>query len=126
MNKYSGFTLIELVLFIVVTGILASTILLVLVNTALKTPIDRQQVIALENAQQCMEWYLGQRALNGYSSITCSASPSTPTICVLPSGYNFSNSITCTTLSSDPSYKLITVTVSGAGDATLTSLIADY
>jgi VCBS repeat-containing protein len=126
MKKHIGYSLIELILFIVVTGILATTILLALVNIGLKTPIDRQQIIALENAQQCMEWYLGQRRLNGFSGITCSASPSTPTICALPSGYSFSNSITCTTLSSDTNYKLITVTVSGSGDASLTSLIADY
>lgn len=126
MNKYLGYSLIEVILFIIVIGILASVILSALINPALKTPIDRQQVIAMETAQACMEWYIGQRRIHGFSSIPCSASPSTPTICSLPSGYSFSNSITCTTLNSDSNYKIITVTVSGAGDATLTSLVADY
>ena len=126
MKKLSGFSLIELIVFIVITAILASTVLLTFVTALGKTPIDRQQIIATQTAQQCMEWYLGQRRINGFSNVACSASPTTPTMCALPTGYNFKNSITCTTINGDDNYKLITVTVSGAGDATLTSLIADY
>ena len=126
MNKLSGFSLIELVVFIVITSVLASTVLVTFVTALSKTPIDRQQIIATQTAQQCMEWYLGQRRINGFSNVVCSASPATPTLCTLPTGYNFTNSITCTTINGDDNYKLITVTVSGAGDATLTSLIADY
>lgn len=126
MKKLSGFSFIELIVFIVVTAILSTTILLAFVTALQKTPLDRQQIIATQTAQQCMEWYLGQRRLNGFSAITCSASPPTPTMCTLPAGYSFSNSITCTTINSDTNYKLITVTVSGAGDASLQSLIADY
>jgi type II secretory pathway pseudopilin PulG len=126
MKKYSGFTLIELILFIVITGILATTILSVLIMALSKTPADRQQIIALQTAQQCMEWYLGQRRMKGFSTITCSASPTTPTACTLPTGYSFSNSITCTTINTDTNYKLIKITVSGPGDATLQSIIADH
>lgn len=126
MRKIIGFTLIELIIFIVVTAVLATTILVALNNALIKSPLDRQNIIALETAQQCMEWYLGQRRINGFASITCSASPPTPTLCTAPTGYSFNNSISCITLNSDTNYKLITITVSGNGDATLNSLIADY
>jgi type II secretory pathway pseudopilin PulG len=126
MKKFNGFSLIEVIIFIVITSILSIVIIMPVVITLQKSPLNRQQMIALQTAQQCMEWYLGQRRMNGFSGITCSASPSTPTMCTLPSGYSFSNSITCTTINSDTNYKLITVSVTGIGDATLKSLIADY
>ncbi len=120
-----GFTLIELIIFIVVTGILASTISLVFVNALNNAPSINQQMIATVTAEKCMEWYLGQRRLNGWSSVTC-PSTTVPSFCTAPSGYSLSTNVSCTTISGDSHYQTITVTVSGNGKAALTLLIAGY
>jgi type II secretory pathway pseudopilin PulG len=125
MKKQHGFSFIELIIFIVVSGILATTILLSLTTVLLKAPILHQQMIANELAEQCMEWFIGQRKLLGFSQLTCPSNP-TPTICSAPSGYTITNTVSCTTINGDSNYKTIVVNVSGAGDAVLTSLIADY
>lgn len=125
MKKMQGFTLIELIIFIVVTAILANSILLMFSTSLLKTPVLRQQIIANQTAKQCMEWFVGQRRFTGYATLTCPSTPS-PAFCSVPSGYAISNTITCTTLNGDANYKTITVAVSGLGDATLTSLISSY
>ncbi len=45
-------------------------------NTVLRrSPTTHFQQVALQTAQQCMEWFVGQRHLNGYDAFTC---PSTP------------------------------------------------
>jgi len=82
-------------------------------------------MIATQTASQCMEWYLGQRALNGYNSISC-PSTAVPSFCSAPTGYVLSTNISCTTISGDANYKTIAVTVSGKGTISLTTLIANY
>ena len=125
MRNQTGFTLIELILFIVITGLIASTLLLALITASKSTPIIQQQSIAAVTAQKCMEWFIGQRRLNNYSSVTCPSS-TTPSFCSAPSGYSISTDISCTTVNSDTNYKTITITVSGKGDTSLSTLIADY
>lgn len=123
MKKSSGFTLIEVLIFIVISSLLASAILIAFVTSLEKTPTVHQQLVASLTAKKCMEWFIGQNRMNGYSTLSCPSTPS-PTMCSAPSGYSISSSISCTTISGDSNYKTITVTVSGLGDATLTTLIA--
>ena len=124
-NKNSGLSLIELVIFIVISGILLSSIFLysrvILPNKA----TVEQQFAAYMTAQQCLEWFLGQRYINGYSSLPC---PSTPTgkLCTAPTGYSVSASITCVTIAGDANYKRITVSVTGLARATYSTLISNY
>ena len=124
-KKSSGLSLIELVIFIVISGFLLSAIFLysrvILPN---KASIE-QQLTAYMTAQKCLEWFLGQRYLNGYSSLTC---PSTPTgkLCTAPSGYSVATTISCVTISGDANYKRITVNVTGPWRATYTTLISNY
>jgi prepilin-type N-terminal cleavage/methylation domain-containing protein len=125
ITQQRGFTLIELILFIVVSSILASTILLALSAALHSTPVMHNQVIANQLADQCMEWYIGQRRTQGYSALSCPSTPS-PSLCGTASGFTVNSSIACTTINSDSNYKTITVTVSGAGSATLNLLIAGY
>jgi type II secretory pathway pseudopilin PulG len=121
----NGFTLMELVLFIVISGLLASTLLLSL-NTALqKSPVSHQQYIATLAGRRCMNWIIGQRRMNGFSSFSCPSS-TTPSFCTVPSGFSISTSITCTTLNTDTNYKTATVTIGGNGDASFTTLLAAY
>ena len=123
-KKQRGFTLIELVIFIVVTGILASTILLSFVNALLKAPDTYKNNIAGETARQCIEWFVGQRKLNGYNSIATGTT--VPTFCTAPGGYTIAVAVSATSINTDTHYKTITVTVSGDGGSTLTTLIGDY
>lgn len=124
MKKQKGFTLIELVMFIVITSILASAILLSFVTAMSKTPHILQNTIAMQTAKQCMEWFIGQRRVNGYSSIACNST--VPTFCTTPTGYTLTSSCSTTTIGGDSNYETITVTVSGLGDAVLDLLIANY
>jgi len=124
MKKQKGFTLIELVMFIVITSILASAILLSFVTAMSKTPTILQNTIAMQTAKQCMEWVIGQRRINGYNSITCNST--VPTFCTVPTGYTLTSSCHSTTIGGDNNYETITVTVSGLGNAVLNLLIANY
>ncbi len=124
MKKQNGFTLIELVMFIVITSLLATAVLLSFVTAMNKTPAILQNTIAMQSAKQCMEWFIGQRRMNGYSSITCNSV--VPAFCTTPTGYTLTSSCSPTTIGSDSNYETITITVSGLGDAALSFLMANY
>jgi prepilin-type N-terminal cleavage/methylation domain-containing protein len=126
MKKSKGFTLIEIIIFIVVIGIAAGTIL-TWMEVILKSQHSAQENgVAVQVASRCLEWYWGQNQMNGYSSVTC---PSTtlPGFCIAPTGFSVSVNVACTTLYSEPSanYKTITATVTGKGSSTLSLLLAD-
>ncbi len=125
MKKNSGFTLIEIIIFIVIIGLVANAILFAFSTSLQKIPTILQTSIASQTAKKCMEWFIGQRRLNDYSAITC-PSTSVPSFCTAPAGYSLSVNISCTTINSDANYKTITVTVSGNGSASLTTLVANY
>jgi type II secretory pathway pseudopilin PulG len=123
MNKQSGFSLIELVIFIVVLGIAGVAIVSTFVVSGTKAPSLQNQSIAIELAQERMDLILGQRAINGFSSFSdpCPG----PSICTAPSGFTVSSSI-ANNWNGDTAYKVITVTVSGNGNASLQALVANY
>lgn len=125
MKKQQGFTLIEIVVFITVTGTMISALFIAYSTGLLKTPALLRNIIARQTAQQCMEWFIGQRRLKDYSTISC-PSATVPSFCTNPSGYSLAVNISCTTINGDANYKTITVTVSGNGHAQLTSQIANY
>ena len=123
--KQNGFTLIELLVFIIVSGLLMSVMLLG-ANAALRSiPAGHKQMVAIQTARRCMEWFVEQARLKGYSQLTC---PSTPTIaaCAVPSGYSITNTISCTTWNSDTAYKTITVSVTGLASASFSLQIGEY
>lgn len=125
MTTHRGFTLIEVLIMIVVLGLLGSTMVITFRNTTQQSASLLNNTVALQTARQCMEWFSGQRQLNGYASITCPSS-AVPSYCTAPTGYTLAVSITCTTISSDANYKTLTVTVSGNGNATLSTIFASY
>jgi type II secretory pathway pseudopilin PulG len=125
MKKLAGFTLIELVLFIMLTSILASTILLSVRTTLKATPVQHDNYIAFQSARACLDGMLGEKALFGLAFFSC-PSTTVPGNCLAPTGYNLAVNIACTTLNGDTSFETITVTVTGTGSATLTALIANY
>lgn len=113
-----GFTLIEILIFIVVTGLLMTTMMVGTTTALRNTPVIHQQWVAIQTARRCMEWLLEQRRLNGYAFLSC---PSTPTIsaCSAPSGYAVAVSVSCTTWNNDPNYKILAVSVNGLANASL-------
>jgi Tfp pilus assembly protein PilE len=130
IKQQRGFTLIELIIFIVATSILASTLLLSYQMTLTNTQAVHNDAIAIQLADQCMEGFIAERRLLGYSNanLACSASPTLPSVCTSLTGFTVSAAITCSpTLSGDTvTSRTVTVSVSGNGSATLTSLIANY
>jgi Tfp pilus assembly protein PilE len=129
MKKYDGFTLIELIMFILITSILASAILLSYIGALGKSPTLLQNTIASQTAKQCAGWYLGQRRLNGYSGVSgtnCTATLAIPAFCTIPSGYTLTGTCSQTTIGSDTNYETITLSVSGPGSAALTLLLGNY
>jgi len=124
-QKEKGLTLIELIIFIVITALVAVSVFAGLNAAITLSPTAKAQTVAAQAASRCMEWYLGQRYMNGFTAITC---PSTtiPSFCSVPSGYSITSNVACTTIGSDPNYKTITVTVTGQASASLSLLIADY
>lgn len=125
MKKQFGFTLIELVIFIMITGVMASTILLTFRQTLKATPAQHNNYIAFQSARACLDGMLGEKGMFGYFFFTC-PSTTVPGNCLAPSGYTMAVTTACTTLNGDNQYKTITVAVTGNGSATLTALIASY
>lgn len=126
MNRQQlGFTLIEILVFIIVSSLMMTVMLLGARTTLLSTPTVHQQWVAMQTARKCMEWFLDQRRLNGYAIYSC---PSTPAagLCSAPTGFTVTNSVACTTWNSDTNYKTITVTVTGLANAQLSTQIGDY
>lgn len=112
--------------------------------TILKNPeIVNNQNIASKMASRCLDWYIGERVMNGFNSnnLNCGDPPSyiveTPDFCnnpseTIPPGYSITTKIDCSTLYGEPNkYKTITVKVTGSsptlklGHAILSTIIAD-
>jgi Tfp pilus assembly protein PilW len=123
--KMRGFSLIELIVFILIISIVTAA-LMVSFETVLKnSPAGNRQTIAISLAEERMDLILGQKRLQGFSNFIdpCTlASP--PAICTLPAGYSIAMpTIASVTLNGDSNYKVITVAVSGPGNTTLIALV---
>jgi prepilin-type N-terminal cleavage/methylation domain-containing protein len=133
-NSQTGFSLIELVVFITVVGILAAAI-----STAFSTALHQQGTTsdvgssAVQLAQERMELILAQRRTQGFAAFSsttfdpCTAAiPSTQPVCtVIPTGYTVGATFT-DNWSGDTNYKVVDVTVTGPSQASLTALVANY
>lgn len=124
INK-QGFSLIELIIFIVLLGIGIGVLVPLVITLRYVHRIDKQTE-ALELTQQRMELILAQKNINGFSGFTdpCSES-SSPAVCSVPGNYTVVATIANDWLG-DPDYKIITVTTSGDGNASLKTLVANY
>ena len=137
MAKNKGFTLIELIIFIIVLAIIIS-ILRTAITFALKyAPITHNQTVATASADACMGYLLGQRNLIGYNfnSQACPGGgdyTTVPTFCsnLNPTGFTTTIKISCATVSGftgTQAFKKIDVTTtSGSTQTVLKQLIADY
>lgn len=129
----AGYSLIELVVFIVVLGILG-TALFTGFSTALMTSAASPAGIdATHLAQQRMELILAQKRRLGFAGFVStsfdpcmSAPPSTQPVCTaIPAGYTVSSTLSAN-WGGNTNYKVITVTVTGKEQAALVALVANY
>lgn len=121
-NSSQGFTLIEVIFAIVILGLLASTILLPFTEALQNTATQHQNRVALDVAKSRLEMILGQKKTQGFTDFVdpCPG----PAACVPPSGYSVN--VTISDWLGSSHFDEIVVTVSGQGDATLTSIVANY
>lgn len=121
-NRNQGFTLIEVIFAIVILGLLASTILLPFTEALQNTAAQHQNRVALDVAKSRLEMILGQKKTQGFTDFVdpCPG----PIVCTPPSGYSVN--VTISDWLGSSHLDEIVVTVSGEGDATLTSVVANY
>lgn len=122
--KHHGFSLIELIVFILIIGIIASALLVSFSTILQNAPSSNFQTTAIALAGERMDIILGQKQMQGFSSFSDPCTLSTPpAICVSYSGYTISSSIGTITIGGDSGYKVITVTISGKGNVVLQTLV---
>jgi len=129
-RQQRGFSLIELIIFILVVSIL-STALFSVFATALRGPAQVSGAIqAMQLAVERMELILPQRQVLGFAPFDEPAADpcqmgSAQAACNIPVGFTVA-AVIDPDWNGDTNYKVITVTVSGSATATLTALVADY
>ena len=120
----NGFTLIEVVIFIVVAGVLAAGLIVAMGSSVRGTSQAGQTDMAAEVAQSRMELILAQRRSVGFAAF---ADPCPgPAACTAPTGYAVSSSITNGWGGDPVNYKVVTVNVTGLFSTTVTALVANY
>lgn len=119
LRFYSGISLIELIVFILVLSIVSVALFNALSYALIQAARGAANLTAAGLAQKRMEIIIGQRRMFGYSSNPatydiCASSP--PAVCgATPSGYNIAVNMTNNT-----NMQLITVAVSGRAEYNLT------
>lgn len=129
-------TLVELVLFIAIAGILAVALTQAFVQTTKNAPAGGNMTTATQLAQERMEIILAQKNAVGFANFTAAnfdpCQSGSPAVCTTPpAGYSFSPLPSLTTGWDDGgginnNYKVITVTVAGPQSATLTAVVSNY
>jgi prepilin-type N-terminal cleavage/methylation domain-containing protein len=133
MINQRGFTLIELVIFMVIVTILGTTVFLGFDMALSQESMVSSNVNAMFMAQQRMDLIYGQRIKNGFSGfvdpcVSLFASPATDNICsknAFAFGYTVTSSIS-TSYSGNANLTSIVVNVTGPGSASLSTLVGNY
>ncbi len=131
-----GVTLIELIAFIIIIGVLVSGLMSGFSATMRGSGTPKQVTQALQLAQERMELIRGRKEVLGFSGFTaatydpCGAGSTHPA-CSTTFGYTVAPALdeTGACMGGDTNYKCITVTVTDAGGAKLSELqgaIANY
>ncbi|MFN3233999.1 MAG: hypothetical protein ACE365_01110 [Gammaproteobacteria bacterium] len=120
MLRLKGVTLIELVVFITVVGIVMAALggAFIMVSRTHGPSIFNEEASYL--AQQRLEIIVGQKDISDAYSDICpnpSTSSSSPAVCQVPNGYSVTASVTGGTP------KTITATVTGKGEATASVVV---
>lgn len=123
-----GVTLVELVVFITIAGLLAVglTSVFTAAMRGVATGGDVNQVLAL--AQERMELVLAQRHRQGFSAFVdpCTL-PGPPVQCTgIPAGFTIAPVVITNNWNGSNEFRQITVTVNGPQTITLTAVVASY
>lgn len=119
--KMRGITLVELIVVIVIVSVAVIGVMRTLASVLSYAPQSYAETVAVETATRCIEWYIGQQYINGFTSIIC-PSTTVPTYCVAPAGYTLAVSVSCSPFS-DANYRSITVTVGGRASEVLSVIL---
>ena len=133
MSRLRGFTLTELVVFIVIFGIAAVALFQTFRQTLPHSTTPTQLAQATQLAQERMELILGRRSVAGYTALNDPCVGGTPPpICATTFGYVVNVTGVAAAVAWNPNplanFKLITVTVSLAGTqlAQNSAVVANY
>ena len=142
-----GISLVEVVVFIVITGIATTALMSSMSSTLRSAPVPKEMHQGLQLAQGRMELVLAQRERLGFSGFTsatfdpCQPPGGTQEACLAPVAYTvvtpcfYTGAGTCgfgaTNIcqAGDTNYKCVRVRITGSGGATLAELdamVANY
>lgn len=127
-QKKNGFTIIELITFIVVLGIVASGLLIGMNQAQRYSDIPRNITQASFLANARMQIILMNRSINGYASLydPCTTTPSLA-ICTPLSTFASANNLTVSTSTiSGNNPKTISINVTGSGNASIQASVYNY
>jgi len=136
MDRLRGFTLVELVVFIVILGLAGYALFRSFGNVLPRSPTAAQLTQAMQLAQERMELILGQRDVRGYNSLVdldpCNVGA--PSVCTSTFGYTVTSAGTAPGAPvawppnpATANYKLVTVTVALGGTlATQSAVLSNY
>ncbi len=122
-----GFTLVEIVIFIVVAGVLVAGLIVAMGSSLRGSSQAGQTDMAAEIAQTRLELILAQKRAVGFAAFAdpCSPGPG-PAACTAPTGYAVTSTIVAGWGGDPTNYKLVTVSVTGAFAASVTALVSNY
>lgn len=127
LRRARGFSLIEAIVFIVVTGVMAAALAVAFGGTLRGSPQAGELDRMAELTQQRMELILAQRRAAGFAAFAdpCAPGPG-PAACAVPGGYTVTAGIAPGW--TDPAnFKVVTVSVTGPTTVISTSaLVANY
>lgn len=120
----TGLTMIEMVVFIVVIGILGVALMSAIINPLTGAGTQQEAVFVTQLAQERLEVVLAQKRQEGFpGSDPCDAGAGLAT-CNEPAGYTISTSFNAWSQNSDTdNYQVITVSVTGGSNAYTTSTL---
>ena len=120
-----GFTLIELIIFIVIVSIMGVALISAFSASTRGAPEAGLMTQATQIAQERMELVMAQRRAVSFAAFADPCPGPGPAACTPPAGYTVVVVI-APNWNGDANYKQVTVTVSGLGSATATSIVANY
>jgi type II secretory pathway pseudopilin PulG len=140
MERLRGFTLVELVVFIVILGLAGYALFRSFGNVLPRSPTAGQLTQATQLAQERMELILAQRDVQSYNNLVdldpCNRGGALPAVCTNGLGYTVSSQGTAAAVGSwiawgvnpTANYKLVTVTVALGGTtlATQSTVLSNY
>lgn len=127
IRRSAAFSLLEMIIFIVVLGVLMASIVAAMSSSLRNSPQAGGLDAAAELAQQRMELILGQRRAVGFAGFAdpCNPGPG-PAICTPPAGYAVASTIVSGFGADLTNYKVVSVNVTGTAAITATALVANY